>query len=110
MLDLAGTIEAPSEFFRSFVNVLQDGARRGQSTLPDDQMENAQRVAEQIWKAALENGPPIQTPSTETGWGLLSMIPAGGLPSFGSCGSQLHGSLQGSPGAGFRHLSAAALP
>jgi len=62
VLGLVETIEAPMEFFRSFVEVLEHGSRREQNALPEDQMEIAQRIAERIWRVALEESPPVQTP------------------------------------------------
>jgi len=63
VLGLAETIEAPSEFFPAFLEVLPQGTRGERSTLPDDQMEHAQRVAERIWRIALESTPTIQAAS-----------------------------------------------
>jgi hypothetical protein len=61
VLELAESVQAPRAFFEAFAEVLQHGARREQNAIPDDLMPLAQRVAERIWKTALEASPPKNT-------------------------------------------------
>ena len=59
VLVLVEQIEAPPNFLLSFTEVLEHGTRRAQFTLPDDQMESAQRIAERIWIISLQNDPTV---------------------------------------------------
>ncbi len=58
VLSLVETVQAPAGFFTAFAEVLEHGSRREQNSLPAEKMEDAQRVAERIWKIALSSDPP----------------------------------------------------
>jgi hypothetical protein len=81
LLDLAEQIEAPSEFFSSFADVIENGSRKEKQSLPDDLMEQAHRVANRIWTRALHATPPREKPSQD--WlGTAINDPGGRLAEF----------------------------
>lgn len=57
VLDVAEIIAAPVEFFSAFAEVLEHGSRRETHTLPDEFMEQAQKIAIRIWNLALKTSP-----------------------------------------------------
>jgi Domain of unknown function (DUF4020)/SIR2-like domain len=102
VLNLVETVEAPAEFLRSFVDVLDHGSRREQNALPEDQMEQAQRVAERIWSLALDDSSPVGTPVFKD-WLSTSINEPGGkiaefwLQRISVCRKQAAGSWKGLP-------------
>ena len=61
-LGLMVEIQGPPAFFESFTDVLEHGARREQHAIPGELMPLAQKVAERVWREALEASPPQEHP------------------------------------------------
>jgi hypothetical protein len=82
ILALAEKVDAPNEFFQSFIDVLEHGSRRPQDALPDEHMDQAQRVADRIWKIALENLPDLEAASHKDWLTTALNHPGGRLAEF----------------------------
>jgi len=81
VLDVAESIDAPSEFFSAFAEILENGSRRESHSLPENLMEQAQRVAMRIWNLVLKDEPIVKESSDD--WlGVAINRPGGKLAEF----------------------------
>jgi len=81
VLDVVENINAPTEFFSAFAEVLENGSRKESYTLPNSLMDQAVKVAVRIWNLALKTA-PIEKNSSDDWLGTAINSPGGKLAEF----------------------------